>query len=79
MGGKGRVLSLGSMGREEVKMDLWVWGLVLQVFLVPDLCLIVLVPCPPESAGTPLMVVPYLMRVPTLYPWVILIPHLLGL
>lgn len=80
LGGKGIVLGLGSMGREGAKTDLWVWGLVLQVLAVPDLCLSVLVSCPPESAGTPPMVVlvPYLMRVPTLYPWVVLVPRLLG-
>lgn len=61
-------------------MDLWVWSLVLQMLVVPDLCLSVLVPCPSESAGTPLIMVlvPWLMRVPTLFPWVVLIPHLLG-
>lgn len=57
LGGKGKVLNLGSMGREEVKMDLWVWSLVLQMLVVPDLCLSVLVPCPSESAGTPLIMV----------------------
>lgn len=50
-------MNLGSMGREEVKMDLWVWSLVLQMLVVPDLCLSVLVPCPSESAGTPLIMV----------------------